>query len=131
MGTDYQSKKNIIIKIIYIISFLVLALGLFLLLTNIKNISCSFLVNKDYVSDKVKNMRRNYAILGYSFNSELWKGIYQKHAHSGNIAFAGIILSVASIVSLVLCFSLSMKNKVINESKKQTEILKRLTDNNA
>lgn len=123
-------KKSI--KSILIVFIIVLSIGLLLFLCNVKNISASSLIDEDYVSDNVSEMRRDYAICGYTFDSEtreMYEEIFEDDVKSGNTAFVGIFISGISVIAILICISASKKNKSNEEMQKQTMLLNTISKN--
>lgn len=123
-------KKSI--KTILVMFIIILSIGLLLFLFNVKNISASSLINEDYVSDNVSEMRRDYAICGYPFDSdtrEMYEDIFEDDVTSGNVAFFGIIMIGLSVIAILICISASKRNKNNEEIQKQTELLNTISKN--
>lgn len=115
------------IKIISSVCLMGLILGLVLFLANVKNITHSSLVNPNYVSDSVSEMRMTHYVLGGDFDDSLYdtyeKVIFQDNAKSGDTAIFGGFIIIVSIITLFFTY----KSKEVHEEVKQTEALEVLT----
>ena len=125
-------------RTLYTICTVVFMVGIALFVFNAENIKYNSFFNEDSVSDRANEMRRNYSILGYSFDSttrDLYKEIYAKDANSGNTAIMGIaICIVSSVIAIIVYMHQTQKNrekyaltqyelydKLSGENKKSTE----------
>ena len=104
----------------YIISGIIIFIGILLFLINVKNIPNNSIFNKDYVNDSVNEMRSAHSFLGYSFDSDIYKSIYQKRANSGNVAIIGIVVIVIGGIALFASYLTQLK---IKNTEKQTEMI--------
>lgn len=114
----------------YVIFSCCLILGIALFFLNAKNLEYNTLFNEHSVSDNTNEMRMNYAIAGYSYDSnlnELYKGIYQKKANSGNTAIWGIAIASASLIVMFACYLSQMKAQSNAQMKQQAELLDKLS----
>ena len=109
----------------YIICACLLLIGVLLFIFNANNLKNNSFFNEDSVRDNVSDMRRNYAILGYSFDSEMYKNIYEDDAKSGNTAIIGIAISIVSLIGMLAFYLKQLKSG----TAKQTELLGKLTEN--
>lgn len=112
-------------KLPYIILACFLLIGVLLFVFNASNLKNNSFFNEDSVRDNVSDMRRNYAILGYSFDSEMYTNIYEDDAKSGNTAIIGIAISVLSLIAMLAFYLKQLKSG----ATKQTELLGKLTQN--
>lgn len=88
-----------------------------------------FLCNARYLKyasvfgDYVKEMRYNYAILGYTFDSstaEMYEGFVSK----GNLGFTALCIAGAIAIALLIVLFISLKMKSIEIVQEQTELLR-------
>ena len=94
-------------RTLYTICTVVFMVGIALFVFNAENIKYNSFFNEDSVSDRANEMRRNYSILGYSFDSttrDLYKEIYAKDANSGNTAIMGIAICIVSSVIAIIVY---------------------------
>ncbi len=112
-------------KIPYIICACFLLIGVLLFVFNASNLKNNSFFNEDSVRDNVNDMRRNYAILGYSFDSDMYKSIYEDDAKSGNTAIVGIAISIISLITMLAFYLKQLKSG----TARQTELLGKLTEN--
>ena len=113
----------------YTIILVVLLIGIVLTLANIGNIENSSILNPDYVEDAVDDMAKNYVIAGNGWDrdtEETYKAIYGKEATSGNLCFAGLIITTLSVIGLLVCFLMQMRIKSVKQGEQQTAILSQI-----
>ena len=111
-------------KIPYNICACFLLIGVLLFVFNANNLKHNSFFNEDSVRDNVSHMRKNYAILGYSFDSEMYESIYEDDAKSGNTAIVGIAISIISLIVMLAFYLKQLKSG----TTKQTELLGKLTE---
>ena len=97
-------------KLPYIICVCLLLIGILLFVFNANNLKNNSFFNEDSVRDNVNDMRRNYAILDYSFDSEMYKSIYEDDAKSGNTAIIGIAISLVSLIVMLAFYLKQLKS---------------------
>ena len=96
----------------YTIILVVLLIGIALTLVNIGNIGNSSILNPDYIEDRD--------------TEETYKAIYGKEATSGNLCFAGLIITTLSVIGLLVCFLMQMRIKSVKQGEQQTVILSQI-----
>lgn len=117
------------INVLYVVFCIILIFGIVLGVANIENLEKSSLIDPDYVENAVSNMRRNYIILGNSWNSEtaeMYESIYAKDVTSGNACIVGFVIAGASVLALVVYFFMQMQVKTVEQREVQTALLSTL-----
>lgn len=88
-----------------------------------------FLCNVRYLKyasvfgDYIKEMRYNYAILGYTFDNAT-EEMYEGFVNKGNLSFTAICIAVAIIIALLVVLFVSLKMKSIEAVQEQTDWLR-------
>ena len=89
-----------------------------------------FLCNAKYLKyalvfgDYVKEMRYNYAIVGYTFDSST-EEMYESFVSKGNLGFTALCITIAITVALLIVLFISLKLKSIEIVQEQTELLRK------
>lgn len=116
-----KSKK--ILSIAAMIASVPFAVSTIMLLVNVRYIKyCSLF------GDIVKEMRYNYAILGYTFDNDTLE-MYESFVKKGNLSFTALCIIVFLVISLLIIFIISLKMKSIEVMQEQTTILRNTTKN--
>ena len=113
------------INVLYVVLCIILIFGIVLGVANIENFEKSSLIDPDYVENAVSNMRRNYIIVGNSWNSEtaeMYESIYAKDVTSGNACIVGFVIAGASVLALVVYFFMQMQVKTVEQREEQTAL---------
>lgn len=110
---DYVMKSNNIFKhkLILIFNGILSVIGACMLFINLSYIEYSFLFG-----DVTRNMRKNYAILGYSFSTDTYD-MFERFKSKGNISVIGAIILVACIIVFLIIYFANLKQKSISIQK--------------
>lgn len=110
---DYVMKNNNIFKhkLILIFNGILSVIGACMLFINLSYIEYSFLFG-----DVTRNMRKNYAILGYSFSTDTYD-MFERFKSKGNISVIGAIILVACIIVFLIIYFANLKQKSISIQK--------------
>ena len=88
-----------------------------------------FLCNAKYLKyasvfgDYVKEMRYNYAILGYTFDSSTAE-MYESFVSKGNLGFTALCIAIVIMIALLIVLFISLKMKSIEIVQEQTTLLR-------
>lgn len=115
-------KSNNTFKLILVFNSILSIIGACMLFINMRYIKYSFLFG-----DVTRNMRKNYAILGYSFSSDT-SSMYDSFKAKGNISVVGAIILVVCIVVFLIMYFAHLKQKSISIQK---SILETVQNDNA
>lgn len=98
-------------KLILIFNGILSVIGACMLFINLSYIKYSFLFG-----DVTRNMRKNYAILGYSFSTDTYD-MFERFKSKGNISVIGAIILVACIIVFLIIYFANLKQKSISIQK--------------
>lgn len=93
-----------------------------------------FLYNVRYIKycslfgDIVKEMRYNYAILGYTFDSGTAE-MYESFVKRGNLSFTALCIAILLLIALLIVFFIALKMKSIEAIQEQTAVLRNRSKN--
>lgn len=115
-----KSKK--VLSISVLIASVPFAVSMIMFLYNVRYIKyCSLF------GDIVKEMRYNYAILGYTFDNgtlEMYEGFVKK----GNLSFTALCVVVLLLLAMLIVYFISLKMKSIEVIQEQTAVLRNTTE---
>lgn len=116
-----KSKK--VLSISALIASVPFAVSMIMFLYNVRYIKyCSLF------GDIVKEMRYNYAILGYTFDSSTLE-MYEGFVKRGNLSFTALCVTALLLLAMLVVFFISLKMKSIEVIQEQTAVLRNTTKN--
>lgn len=107
-----------------IVCGIILVIGGMMFFLNMKNLDDCILFG-----DLLSDMRRAYIIAGMSW-SDTAETAYTNAVKSGNIAFAGIVISVISIIAWIIIYFSYLKKVNTEAIKEQSSIIKSVDESN-
>ena len=122
---DYIMKSNNTFKLVLMFNSIISVIGACMLFVNLRYIKYSFLFG-----DVTRNMRKNYAILGYSFSSDTGN-MFDTFKSKGNISVIGAIILIVCIVVFLIMYFAYLKQKSISIQKSILETVQNDNTNNS
>lgn len=114
-------KSKRFMQVATIVGCIMFAISAAMCLYNINYFKYSFIFG-----DAVEEGLRVYVSLGIPFDYDIAE-LYRGYVNRGNMAFFTGCFSIVVLIAYVLCYSLSLKLKAIEQADEQTSILKKAT----